>query len=45
MREDITAKIDNSVTFLSAFSDLAANLIAVVVHMGSRLEQVSIFCC
>ena len=28
---------------LSAFSDLAANLLAVVVHMGSRLEQVSFF--
>ena len=33
-----------SLTFLSAFSDLAANLLAVVVHMGSRLEQVSNFC-
>ena len=26
--------------FLLAFNDLAANLLAVIVYMGSRLEQV-----
>ena len=31
----------NLMFYPSAFSDLAANLLAVVVHMGSRLEQVS----
>ena len=29
-----------NIFFLLAFSDLAANLLEVVVHMGSRLEQV-----
>ena len=29
-----------NISFFLAFSDLAANLLAVVVHMGSRLEQV-----
>ena len=28
------------ISFFLAFSDLAANLLEVVVHMGSRLEQV-----